>query len=154
VTETASAFRLLRATMEHLDVLAPLFDAYRQFYRQPPDVDAARRYLNARLVKNEAVLFLALDAGGAGLGFTLLYPTFSSIAMKPHWVLNDLYVVPEARQQGVARALMQRAQKFAAETGAEGLSLETAADNLAAQRLYEKLGWKRDEEYYRYALHV
>jgi ribosomal protein S18 acetylase RimI-like enzyme len=61
-------------------------------------------------------------------------------------------VAPVARKTGVGRALMDRAGRHAEETGACQVILETATDNHAAQRLYEKLGYKRDDEFYRYAL--
>jgi len=151
---------IVRAGAEDIDAVVPLFDAYLQFYKLPSNEEAARRFLHARLVKGEAVIFLALEESPArkraraALGFTLLYPTWSSLSMKPWWQLNDLYVVPEARQRGVARALMERARQLAEETGASGLGLETAKDNFAAQKLYEQLGWKREEEFFRYEIHV
>jgi len=163
---------IVRAGAEDIDAVVPLFDAYLQFYKLPSNEEAARRFLHARLLKGEAVIFLALESsatgepaarpyktaahknGRAALGFTLLYPTWSSLSMKPWWNLNDLYVVPEARQRGVARALMERARRLAEETGASGLGLETAKDNLPAQKLYEQLGWKREEEFYRYEIHI
>jgi ribosomal protein S18 acetylase RimI-like enzyme len=152
----AQAFEIVRAGMEDIERVVPLFDAYLQFYKLPSNEEAARRFLHARLVKGEAVIYLALEEGAAGapkaLGFTLLYPTWSSLSLKPWWNLNDLYVVPAARQRGVARALMERARRLAEETGASGLGLETAKDNLAAQKLYEQLGWKREEEFFRYEL--
>jgi ribosomal protein S18 acetylase RimI-like enzyme len=152
----AQAFEIVRAGMEDIERVVPLFDAYLQFYKLPSNEEAARRFLHARLVKGEAVIYLALEEGAAGapkaLGFTLLYPTWSSLSLKPWWNLNDLYVVPAARQRGVARALMGRARRLAEETGAAGLGLETAKDNFAAQKLYEQLGWKREEEFFRYEL--
>jgi len=154
-----AGFEIVRAGAEHLDFCVPLFNAYRQFYKLPSNEAAARRFLHARLVKGEAVIFLALECAGAGparrvLGFTLLYPTFSSLSMRPWWTLNDLYVVPAARQRGVARALLERARLLATETGASGLGLETAADNLPAQKLYEQFGWHRDTQSFRYELKV
>jgi GNAT superfamily N-acetyltransferase len=166
------AIEIVRAGAEDVEIVAPLFDAYRQFYKLPSNVDAARRYLHARLLQEEAVIFLALEEQRAGapaagpyksaakeaartaLGFTLLYPTWSSLSLRRWWNLNDLYVTPEARKRGVARALMARAQQLAENTGASGLGLETAKDNYPAQQLYEQLGWKRDEEFFRYELHV
>ena len=67
---------------------------------------------------------------------------------------NDLYVIAEARKLGVGRALMERARQLAEATRANCLTLETASDNLPAQRLYEGLGWKRDEEFYRFPARV
>lgn len=142
-----------RATISDLPRLVPLFDAYRQFYRQPPDLLRAEAFLRERLLEGDSVIFLA-DEAGTGLGFTQLYPTFSSVRTAPAWVLNDLYVTPAARGTGVAEALMQRARRHAEETGACYLELMTARDNLVAQRLYERLGWRRDDEYYHYELTV
>jgi ribosomal protein S18 acetylase RimI-like enzyme len=145
--------RIVRAGAEDLDRVAPLFDLYRQFYRQPSDLAAARAFLSERLRRSESVIFLALlGAAGRPVGFTQLYPCFSSTAMKPLWILNDLYVASEARRKHVAEALMERARQWAAQSGAENLWLETAVDNHAAQSLYEKMGWERDLHYYRYNL--
>jgi len=104
---------VFRADAQHLDVLAPLFDGYRRFYRQPSDLAAARRFLADRLAADESVIFAAALPEADGLaGFTQLYPFFSSVRMRRVWVLNDLYVAPGARRQGVARALMDAAHAF------------------------------------------
>ena len=146
--------QIIRAGTEHLDLVAPLFDQYRQFYRQSPDLAAAREYIAQRLQNKDAVIFLALrELGSAeGLGFVQLYPSLASIPMRPIWILYDLFVAPPARKLGVGRALMDRATEHAKETGADSLILETAMDNHTAQRLYEKLGYKRDDVFHRYAL--
>lgn len=134
-----------RAELRDVERLVPLFGAYREFYRQPAEPDRERAYLSDRLARDEAVVFLA-EEGGAALGFTLLYPSFSSERMRPIWVLNDLYVVPSARRRGVGALLLRRAAAFAAEAGAAYLTLETAKDN-PAQRLYAAEGWKLDETF-------
>ncbi len=144
---------IVQATPADVEAVAPLFNAYRQFYKKPPNEEAARRFLFARLSKGESVLFLAQIAGEA-VGFVHLYPVFSSTNLTRQWILNDLYVTPAARRKGVGDGLMNRARQFAEATQADGLTLETASDNHTAQRLYEKLGWKRDEEFYRYFLAV
>ena len=145
---------IIRAGTEHLELVAPLFDAYRQFYRQPADLASARRYIAERLKNEDAVIFLALDQKKAtkALGFIQLYPSLASIPMKHIWILYDLFVASSARKLGVGRALMERATQHAHETGADSIILETAADNHAAQRLYERLGYKRDDVFFRYAL--
>ena len=144
---------IVQATPADVGAVAPLFDAYRQFYNRPPNEEAARRFLFARLSKGESVLFVALR-GQDAVGFVHLYPVFSSVNLARQWILNDLYVTPGVRKQGVGLALAERARQFAESTQADGLTLETAADNHAAQRLYERLGWKRDEQFYRYFLAV
>ena len=148
----AAAIRVVRATTQDINRLVPLFEAYRDFYHRPPDPVNARRFLTDRLSRGESVVFLA-EESGATLGFTQLYPTFASLSMKPWWVLYDLYVVPEARRRGTASLLLHRAKQLAQETGAEGLSLETAKDN-PAQALYEAEGWKRDELFLHYELYL
>ena len=143
---------IVRATAQHVELLTPMFDGYRQFYKQPPDPGQARRFVRNRLERNESVVFLAIE-DDAGVGFTQLYPSFSSVSMKRVWILNDLFIVPEARQRGIASALLERAERFAVETRAKGLELKTAKDN-PAQRLYERMGWQRDEAFHHYSLSV
>ena len=144
--------RIVRATLQDIDRLVPLFGAYREFYHRPADLEGSRRFLTERLTRGESVVYLA-EAGGTALGFTQLYPTFASLSMKAWWVLYDLFVVPEARRQGVATLLLNRAKQLAQETGADGISLETARDN-PAQRLYEAHGWKRDDGFLHYELYL
>lgn len=148
MTEPAS---VRRAGPDDLEALVPLFDAYRGFYRRPSDAAGARAFLRARLERGDSVVFLAED-GERALGFVQLYPTFSSVRMGRWWVLNDLFVAPEARRRGVGRALMERAARHAAETGAEGMELATEKTNERAAALYRSLGWEREEELDRYEL--
>ncbi len=153
MADRASPLTIISATPEHIELIVPLFDQYRQFYAQPSDLAAARQFVWERLTKQDSILFLALQAA-VGVGFTQLYPSFSSVAMKRLWILNDLFVAPAARKHGIAAALLEHARQFAIATQAKGLVLETAFDNLPAQRLYEQQGWRKDEEFYRYYLNV
>ena len=141
--------RTVRAELDDLDALVPLFDGYRQFYGQTSDPDGARAFLADRITRGESVIFLAV-VDGAILGFTQLYPSFSSVSMKRLWVLNDLFVATAARKSGAGRALLERAERWAAETGAKGLTLSTQITNATAQRLYEACGWTRDDEFFHY----
>ena len=135
---------LRRATLDDLDAVAPLFDAYRQFYSQPSDVQRARDYLQARMTLGESVVLLA-QRDGEVVGFTQLYPIFSSVRTARTWLLNDLFVAEGARRYGVARALLDAAAAFAREQGAAGLMLETMADNAPARALYRAAGWHEDD---------
>ena len=148
---TSSPIKIIRADRTHVDQVAPLFDLYRQFYKQPPDSEGARGFIGDRLEFGESVIFLAL-AGDRPVGFTQLYPSFSSISMRRLWILNDLFVAAEARKLGAGRALLDRAREWGVETDAKELELSTANDNLTAQRLYQRTGWKRDLEFIHYSL--
>ena len=129
------------------------FYKYRMFYEQNADLEGATQYIKERLEKNESVIFVVKNEEEY-VGFTQLYPTFSSISMKRAWILNDLYVDEVARKQGVGEMLLGMAKEHAVKTGAKSISLSTAPDNLAAQRLYEKNGYKRDEAFYQYELTI
>jgi ribosomal protein S18 acetylase RimI-like enzyme len=141
-----------RADLSNLEVLAPLFDAYRQFYEQAPDLPLARSFLRARLERNESSLLLATHSSGQALGFCQLYPSFCSVEAKPIYALYDLFVSPAARRSGAGRALLLAAREHAAAQGVARLDLTTAKTNLPAQALYESLGWVRDEVFFAYSL--
>lgn len=145
-------FEIRRATFHDLDALVPLFDGYRRFYGKPSDEAGAREFLTARLRLNESMILLASDGHGVALGFTQLYPLFSSVRMVRTWLLNDLFVTADARRQGVANALLIAAAEQAKALGAASLSLSTALDNAPAQALYESLGWQRDRQFCSYDL--
>jgi GNAT superfamily N-acetyltransferase len=101
------------ATILDLDLVAPLFDAYRQFYRKPGDPELARRFLRDRLENGQSVIFLALLPDGAAAGFTQLYPSFSSASAARIFILNDLFVEPRFRRMGAGAALLTAARAFA-----------------------------------------
>jgi GNAT superfamily N-acetyltransferase len=139
------------ATIRDLETLVPLFEGYRAFYQQAADPDLTRSFLGERLALGDSVIYLAEQAGQAR-GFVQLYPIFSSTQCRRLWLLNDLFVEPAGRGHGVARALMTAARRHAEATGACGLELATARSNTPAQRLYESLGWVRDEVFLHYEL--
>jgi ribosomal protein S18 acetylase RimI-like enzyme len=146
---------VVRADARHLDALAPLFDAYRVFYGQPSDVERARAFVKRRLLDDgeNSVFFVAMHLDDP-VGFTRMWATHSSIAARPAWILEDLYVAPSARRRGVAEALMRRAEQHAREGDAVWVSLETAYDNASAQALYESLGYEREAAFWKYNLQL
>ncbi|MGM8931659.1 GNAT family N-acetyltransferase [Salinicola halophyticus] len=142
------------AKPEDIDDLAPLVDGYRKFYRQPSDPEGARRFLLQRSERQDAQLLIALDDGGSAVGFVQLFPVPSTTSLGSRWILNDLFVVPEARRAGTGSALLQAARNLAAEHGVAQLMLRTQTDNVAAQSRYQALGWQRDESFHTYLLSV
>lgn len=143
---------IIRAGLEDLEEVVPLFDGYRQFYRQRSEPDRVRAFLADRLRNRDSVIFLARLADRTPAGLTQLYPMFSSVSIGRSLVLNDLFVAPAARGHGVGRALLDRAAAFGRETGALYLELATAVTNTVAQGLYQRAGWRRDTEYHHYSL--
>ena len=138
--------------MEDIDGVSELFNSYRMFYKQETDLGLASSYISERIRNSESVIFFAQDSEGNYLGFTQLYPTFSSVSAKKSWVLNDLFVAENARKIGVAKQLMNCAKKLALETDAKGIALETAENNFNAQALYESLGYVKSTGVYNYFL--
>ena len=138
-----------QAGADDVEVIAHLFDAYRQFYAQPPSIDLARRFIGDRLANNQSVILVAED-GGRMLGFCQLYPSFCSVEAAPIYTLYDLFVQEPDRKSGAGRHLMLAAEAHARATGAVRLDLTTAKDNLRAQSVYETLDWIRDDVFYTY----
>lgn len=132
-----------RAGPQDLEALAVLFDAYRCFYGQPTDIARARDWLRTRMRFGESVVLVA-ERDGMAVGFTQLYPMFSSVRTARTWILNDLYVDASARRGGVARSLLDAAVQFARDDGAVGIALETMRDNAPARALYRAAGWDED----------
>lgn len=141
-----------QAIPSDLEQVASLFDAYRQFYRKPSDLALAKEFIRDRIQNNESIILVAIEQGSEVLGFTQLYPSFSSGAAARILILNDLFVVSHARRRGIGRALLQAAADYGKATGAIRLSLSTEVTNLSAQSLYESEGWQRQTGYYVYTL--
>ncbi|HAP39413.1 MAG TPA: GNAT family N-acetyltransferase [Nitrospira sp.] len=145
------AHTIRQATVDDVEPLVPLFDAYRQFYGRTSDVAAARTFLLARFANRESTLFIA-HQGEMAIGFAQLYPSFSSVSLARIFILNDLFVQEQARRTGVASSLLSAAATFAVSLGAVRLSLSTALTNDAAQALYRSAGWNRDQQFSVYHL--
>ena len=147
--------RIVQATLEHLDILTPLFVKYREFYNAMPYPETSRSFLEKRLSRKESVIYLALaDNEDKPMGFCQLYPSFSSLTLKRVWILNDIYVCEDARRQLVADRLMQQAKKMARETNAIRLRVSTSIHNAVAQKVYESIGFREDSQFKNYTLEL
>ncbi|PET45815.1 GNAT family N-acetyltransferase [Bacillus sp. AFS001701] len=144
---------VVRAKSEHITEVANLFNQYRMFYKQESNLNGAIDFITERINNKDSVIFLVKEENQS-MGFTQLYPSFSSVSMKKLWILNDLYVTETARQKGVAQLLLNAAKKFAIESKAKALDLQTAIDNKSAQALYEKNGYQVDKEFLSYSLNL
>ena len=145
------AHTIRQATVDDVEPLVPLFDAYRQFYGRTSDVAAARTFLLARFANRESTLFIA-HQGEMSIGFAQLYPSFSCVSLARTFILNDLFVQEQARRIGVVSSLLSDAATVAVSLRVVRLSLSTALTNDAAQALYRSAGWKRDQQFSVYHL--
>ena len=141
--------QIRRAHIDDLGLITPLFDLYRQFYEQASDLVSAKSFLQQRIRQNESVIFLAFD-GADAVGFTQLYPGFSSVSMARTFLLNDLYVVSSHRRHGVGSLLLAAAVAHAKAEQAVRISLTTNVANATAQAVYEAQGWAREKAFLTY----
>lgn len=142
-----------QAVLADLDTVTVLFDQYRQFQGRPSDPDAARAFLRARFDHGESVVFVAFD-GDDALGFAQLFPSFSSVALRRVFVLNDLFVTESARGKRVASRLLAAVETYAWSLGASRISLNVARSNTGAQAVYEARGWTQDDQFFMYHRHA
>ncbi|SFW27330.1 GNAT family N-acetyltransferase [Cellulophaga fucicola] len=137
-----------KATVKDVSIIAPLFNSYRVFYKQESNLVAATEFLTERLNQNQSYVFIAFINNKA-VGFTQLFTSFSSVSLKSVFILNDLYVDKNYRSQKVGASLLLKAKEFCKEKRYKGIALETAIDN-PAQKLYERLNWKKDADCFHY----
>ncbi|MBV8390484.1 MAG: GNAT family N-acetyltransferase [Mucilaginibacter sp.] len=148
--------KIKRIDLAEANLVIGLFDKYRVFYQKSSDPALAEKFIKTRLGNNESVIFVALE-NDLPIGFTQLYPKYSSVSAVKNWILNDLYVEPGFRKQGIGEALIKTAMDFAKSDGASYVQLETAVDNYTAQSLYEAIGFQKQEpdtEFFLYRIPV
>lgn len=145
-----STYKTRKASIEDAHTIAPLFDAYRQFYEQEADLEFAKQFIHSRLSNNESIIFIVEDETKNALGFCQIYPSFCSVIGSPIYVLYDLFVSAGIRKSGIGGLLLEQARLHAKENKIPRMDLTTAKTNLTAQSLYESLGWVRDEIFYAY----
>lgn len=149
-----------RIKSSEINLVVELFDKYRIFYKQPSDINLAHDFIKNRLDNNESIIFVAsIKKPGENLpvGFTQLYPKYSSVRTTQNWILNDLFVEANYRKQGIGEALIRAAMEFAQNNGSKFVELSTAVDNFTAQGLYESIGFKKQEpdtEFFTYRISV
>ena len=145
---------IAECTEQHLPVAAELFNAYRMFYEQESDIEGCHTFLKANVEGKRSRIFLMFEEAGKAVGFSQLYPSQCSISMRPYWYLSDLYVEAACRKNGYATRLMNFITDFFQAEGASRLTLDTSTTNIAAQRLYESLGYERERVYITYHQHL
>lgn len=139
------------ATPDDLDAIAPLFDAYRRFFTEKPDLEVSRQFLGERLERGESVVLAAFDHDEAA-GFLQLYPLFSSWYCKRQWFLSDLYVEERFRERGVGKHLVSACIDFAKRSGARAILVELPFSEPHLVEFYGKLGFTKDAVFDLYRL--
>lgn len=142
-------FEIRVAGIFDTEALLPLVEAYRVFYKQEPDPQRERAFVEGHLRNLTSVIYIA-EVHGEAVGFMQLFKTYSTVHLATSWIFEDLFVRPEERGRGIASALLAKAAEHARNDGASGMFLETAYDNTTAQRVYEKAGWTREGRFYKY----
>ena len=132
-----------RAEGHALAALAPLFDAYRQFFAGRSEIERSTRFLADRFAAGDSVIFIARNAGEVQ-GFIQLYPLWSSWHCRRIWFLSDLYVKESSRKSGVGRRLVQRVVRYADETGAASVMVELPRREPHLKEFYARLGFLPD----------
>lgn len=138
----------VRIHQNQISDIVPLFDAYRVFYKMKSNIVEAYSFLNDRILKDESIIFAAYKSETA-VGFVQLFKTFSSVSLESSLILNDLFVAPQYRNNNIGETLLLKSQEFCIANNYKGLALETAIDN-PAQKLYKKLGWRKDSHCFHY----
>ncbi len=136
--------KIQEANLENLDALVQLFEAYRVWYGKSADQETAKLFLKERMEQKESIVYMAFD-GTEAVGFTQLYPLFSSTRMKRMWLLNDLFVDEVHRGKGISKLLIGAAQDLARSTNAAGVLLETEQTNDIGNQLYPATGFELEE---------
>lgn len=140
-------FKIKKATFKNLDPISKMFDDYRVFYRKSPDINLSRRFISDRLIKKDSCILIAISSSGKIMGFTQLYPSFSSVAAKKIFVLNDLFVNDEFRRMGVAKKLIEESIGMARKLHCARVDLATEKINKGAQKLYYTMGFVENYGY-------
>ena len=142
-----------QATVSDLDGLVPLslMVIGSSTVRPASLIEFESSFCLDRFEHNQSVIFIAVKDGTA-VGFTQLYPSFSSGALARIFILNELFVDPGARTLGAGSALLQAAAEYGRRVGALRLVLSTEVTNTADRALYEKLGWKKNTDFCTYQI--
>ena len=139
------------ANLDDLLDLTRLYIAYRVFYGEPPAEASSERFIRERVSSSAGRYFLAWEGyeeRTPPIGFMHLMPSTNTLAMRPIWLLEDLYIEPAARRRGIASCLLREAEAFARRTGAERITLSTAHNNEIAHSIYRRAGYEREEHFW------
>ena len=132
-----------QATVEDAAAIARLLHDFNLEFLEPtPGVEPLTGYVRQLFEAGEMAVMLAGDAPD---GLALLRFRPSVWTGEPEAHLQELYVVPDRRGQGIGRRLLEEAIEFSRAAGATGIDLNTGETDTAARALYESMGFSNRE---------
>ena len=142
------------ARADEIDDLLPLMRAYCDFYESDPP-DEGLTEMAASLIEDPAqgALLIARNGDGAAVGFAAMAWKWSSLNGARIGFLDDLFVAPEARGEGIADALIAECAERCRERGMPVMEWLTAHDNHRAQSVYDRVGGT-SEPFLEYTLRI
>ena len=124
------------------EVARLLHDFNTEFDEPVPEVGLLARRVADFIERGEAIFLLA-GAGPDGVAEIRFRPSIMTGELDAY--LEELYVAPAMRGQGLGRALLEGAMDTARERGATHMDLGTSEDDTAARGLYESAGFTNRE---------
>ncbi|MFM6907012.1 MAG: GNAT family N-acetyltransferase [Acinetobacter tjernbergiae] len=141
--------KIYKAQYADVSRVSEIFNLYRIFYKQKCDVGRCEEFIENNILENRSDIFI-LECDGRIVSFVQLYKNYCSIDLCLYYYLSDLYVVEDERGNGYATKIMEHIIELYSNSDFKRITLDTAKTNIFAQRLYEKLNYKRDETYITY----
>ena len=122
---------------------------YDDVYATSPDAEKIMRRFLADLYSNSHSCLFVAEEGGKVVGFLAGELREGSPAFEPKtWaVVEDVYVLPDYRSQGIGSLLFEEFQNWANEKDTDGISLQVAIKNVRARKFYENLGLREVSVY-------
>ncbi|MGG3468722.1 GNAT family N-acetyltransferase [Neobacillus pocheonensis] len=135
-----------QATIQDLKRIVPIFDSYREYFKQKRNPIEVEKFLFGKFEHLESMIFIA-EHQGEVIGFAQLYPVFSSLSLQRVWLLNDFFISEAHRNQGVGKQLFEKVKEFTSLTMSKAIELSVEHSNQKAWEFWEKQGFKLDEEF-------
>ena len=134
----AARVELRRAAAEDAPTVGRLLhDFNAEFEDETPGAEALAGFIRPLIESDEVAVLLANEADG----FSLWRLRPSPYTGRPEAYLQELYVVPARRGNGIGRALLEATMEAARDAGATGIDLNTGETDTAARALYESAGF-------------
>lgn len=141
-------FRVERATEHDVGLILRLIKGLAEYERLSHEVVATEAELRESLFGDRPAAEVIIGyAGQVPAGFAVFFQTFSTFLGRPGMYLEDLFVVPEWRSQGLGRRLLAHVAKTAVERGCGRMEWSVLDWNEPARKFYRSLGARPMDEW-------